>query len=162
MRYQIAIIPHPQYGNQHLPMVVDSLEFNLPQPSAAIWGWELWLSSPFNTAKNRLSDLCVSFEFVERELPTFFEDAAKLNFWRRISISNWAKGLSRGHSRICCARIFNRGVIWHAIIRLHVEVWPRRFRQLRVLSQELISHVLSHCSFKACWSKAELTLEGKS
>jgi integrase len=80
MRYQIAIIPHPQYGNQLLPMVVDSLEFNLPQPSAAIWGWELWLSSPFNTAKNRLSDLCVFFEFVERELPTFFEDAATLNF----------------------------------------------------------------------------------
>jgi len=80
MRFKVSLFPHPQYSNQLIPMVVDSLSCDLPQPSAAIWGWTLWLSSPFNTTKNRLADLCVFYEFVDRELPTFFEDAAKLNF----------------------------------------------------------------------------------
>ncbi len=78
MRYQIELISHQQYGNQLLPMIVDTHDFRLPVPSASIWGWELWLSSPLNTVKGRLMDLCVFYEFVDLELPHFFEDAAKL------------------------------------------------------------------------------------
>jgi integrase len=90
MRYQVAIIPHPRYENQLLPMVVDNTALGLPQPSAAIWGWALWLSSPFNTVKSRLSDLCVFYEFLDKELPTFFEDAAKLNFLKSRQVDRLA------------------------------------------------------------------------
>ncbi|MEH6711162.1 MAG: tyrosine-type recombinase/integrase [Paraglaciecola polaris] len=78
MQYKVETIPHPLYGNQRFPMLVNSHNFGMPEPSAAIWGWELWLSSPFNTVSGRLGDLCVFYEFVSNELPTFFEDAAKL------------------------------------------------------------------------------------
>ncbi|MCU8071571.1 tyrosine-type recombinase/integrase [Shewanella sp. SM32] len=78
MRFRIKFISHPEYENQHIPMVVDSDCAEFPEPSAALWGWSLWLSHPLNTVEGRLRDLCVFYEFVEKECQHFFEDAAAL------------------------------------------------------------------------------------
>lgn len=79
MNYRVKSIPHPHYGDQLFPLLVNRRESQLPEPSAAIWGWHLWLSQRYNTAKYRLQDLCVFYEYVERHYLFFFEDAAKLH-----------------------------------------------------------------------------------
>lgn len=78
MNYKISKIPHPQYGNQLIPLLVDSC--GTPVPSACIWGWDLWLSSPLNTCTAKLNDLAIFYKFIDMEHPNFFEDAAKLKF----------------------------------------------------------------------------------
>ncbi|TWX71714.1 hypothetical protein ESZ36_00310 [Colwellia demingiae] len=80
MRYIVKSIPHPQYNNQLIPILVDSEQFDLPLPSAALWGWHLWLSSKYNTCKARLEDLSVFYEYVDRHYPLFLDDAAQLKF----------------------------------------------------------------------------------
>jgi len=65
----------------------------LPEPSAALWGWNLWLSQRYNTAKYRLQDLCVFYEYADRHYPTFFEDAARLNIITRRQMNNLASFL---------------------------------------------------------------------
>ncbi|WP_445771713.1 hypothetical protein, partial [Rheinheimera sp.] len=78
LNYKIKDIRHPQYGNQLLPLLINVRNNYYPEPSAALWGWSLWLANPLNTVRSRLQDLCIFYEWVEREYPTFFEDAAKL------------------------------------------------------------------------------------
>lgn len=78
MRYTVERIQHPQYSNELLPMLIDKDDYRSPEPSAALWGWNLWLSNPYNTVRSRLEDLCIFYEFIDSEYPEFFSDAAKL------------------------------------------------------------------------------------
>jgi len=93
LNYCVKSVPHPQYGNQHLPLLVNMRNGKLPEPSAALWGWSLWLSQKYNTAKYRLQDLCVFYEYLDRHYPTFFEDAAKLNIITRRQMNDLASFL---------------------------------------------------------------------
>lgn len=93
MNYRVRSVPHPQYGNQLLPLLVNMRNSQFPEPSAALWGWNLWLSQRYNTAKYRLQDLCVFYEYVDRHYPTFFEDAAKLNIITRRQLNDLASFL---------------------------------------------------------------------
>ena len=93
MNYRVRSIPHPQYSNQLLPLLVNMRNCQLPEPSAALWGWNLWLSQKYNTAKNRLHDLCIFYEYVDRHYPLFFEDAAKLNIMTRRQTNDLASFL---------------------------------------------------------------------
>lgn len=93
LNYKVKSVSHPQYGNQLLPLLVNSLKGELPEPSAALWGWSLWLSKKYNTAKYRLHDLCVFYEYVDRHYPTFFEDAAKFNIITRRKMNDLASFL---------------------------------------------------------------------
>lgn len=93
MNYRVKSNPHPQYGNQLLPLLVNMRTNQLPEPSAALWGWHLWLSQRYNTAKYRLQDLCVFYEYVDRHYCLFFEDAAKLNIITRRQINDLASFL---------------------------------------------------------------------
>ncbi|MBL53684.1 MAG: hypothetical protein CL590_07320 [Alteromonadaceae bacterium] len=93
LNYRVRSIPHPQYGNQLLPLLVNMRHSQLPEPSAALWGWHLWLSQRYNTAKYRLQDLCVFYEYVDRHFPKFFESAAKLNIITRRQMNDLASFL---------------------------------------------------------------------
>lgn len=88
LRYKTEKITNPRYDNQTLPMLVDTHNHCLPEPSAAVWGWDLWLSSKYNTTLNRLNDLCVFYEYCANEHQTFFEEAAKLNILTNRQINN--------------------------------------------------------------------------
>lgn len=90
MNYQVECIPHPQYGNQLLPMLINVRKNELPEPSAALWGWSLWLNNRFNTTKGRLQDLCVFYEYVDRYYPHFFEDAAECKIITRRQVNDLA------------------------------------------------------------------------
>lgn len=78
MRYSVLSIPHPQYNDQRLPLLIDKNNFSIPEPSSALWIWDLWLSGKFNTVEARARDLCVFYEFVSTEYSDFFSDAARL------------------------------------------------------------------------------------
>jgi integrase len=86
--FKIKKIPHPKYGNQILPMLVDTRRNFLPEPSAALWGWQLWFSNPFNTVFARLQDLCVFYEYIDRYYPDFFKDAANLRMMKKRQLND--------------------------------------------------------------------------
>jgi len=88
--YRIKSIAHPQYGNQLLPLLVNMRCNEFPEPSAALWGWNLWLTYKYNTAKYRLQDLCVFYEYIDKHYPNFFEDAAKLKIITRRQVNDLA------------------------------------------------------------------------
>lgn len=87
--FKVIKITNPRYDNQTLPMLVDMYNHCLPEPSAAIWGWDLWLTSKYNTTLNRLNDLCVFYEYCANEHQTFFEDAAKLKILTHRQVNNF-------------------------------------------------------------------------
>lgn len=88
MNYKVKKVRHPQYGNQHLPILVDASNSNLPLPSASLWGWQLWFSHPLNTVSGRLQDLAVFYEYVDQYHPHFFEDSCKLKTLSTRHINN--------------------------------------------------------------------------
>ncbi|MEZ8722931.1 hypothetical protein AB6D66_17790 [Vibrio pomeroyi] len=76
MQYKVIKIRHPRYNHQLIPMLVDTDDYDFPLPSAAIWGFDLWHSKPLNTVEARLQDLAAFYEYVDKNHPSFFEDAA--------------------------------------------------------------------------------------
>lgn len=95
LRYKVIKVNHPVYDEQTLPLLVDTHLNNFVEPSASLWGWDLWLSSRLNTVLARLNDLCAFYEYCHKEHPTFFEEAASLKILSNRQINNLSSVLLR-------------------------------------------------------------------
>lgn len=150
-------------------MLVDTEHAQLPEPSAALWGWHLWLSHPLNTAEGRLRDLCVFYEFVANEHPHFFEDAAALkpmttrdvNKLTSFLLINFQHELEDGVT--VKPSTFNRRVdSVVGFLRFHYTRYIERVRDFEKASQisKKIESVLSHLSKKR-YSKSQIDNQTK-
>jgi integrase len=169
MRFRIKFIPHPEYENQRVPMVVDSARAEFPEPSAALWGWSLWLSSPLNTVEGRLRDLCVFYEFVEKEYQHFFEDAAALkiltmrdvNTLSSFLLISFQHGLSDGV--MVKPSTFNRRIDSVTnFLKFHYTRYIERVNELEKADtiHKKMNSMLSHLSKKR-YSKSEVENQTK-